>query len=119
MTPPRWLDLTLAFVRDKIEVASGLGFPPSGDDRRETCEAQGHAAGWEGVARMARHLHDIPREHFVNMGRRSAEARRGGLVLTREEVEALAAAYALIRRAAERARRKLAAGSASEAGEEA
>lgn len=53
------------------------------------------------------------------MGRRSAERRREGLVLTRDELEALAAAYALLSRAAARARRKLAVLGAAEAGEEA
>lgn len=49
------------------------------------------------------------REIASRAGRASAVARRDGLVLTRDELEALAAAYMLLARAAERARRKLAA----------
>jgi len=44
-----------------------------------------------------------------HMGRKSAARRRDGLVLTRQEAESLVAAYTLLARAAERARRKLAA----------
>jgi hypothetical protein len=51
------------------------------------------------------------------MGRKSAARRRDGLVLTREELESLTAAYALLARAAERARRKLAAMAAAAGGE--
>ncbi len=50
--------------------------------------------------------HEI-RERMAELGRRSAEARRGGIVLTPEEAEAVFTAYALLRPIAERARRKL------------
>jgi hypothetical protein len=59
------------------------------------------------VARMSSGRLDP--ETASQMGRKSATRRRDGLVLTREELESLTAAYALLARAAERARRKLAA----------
>lgn len=40
--------------------------------------------------------------YFAELGRRSAEARQGGLVLSHEETEALAAVYRLLRRVARR-----------------
>lgn len=57
---------------------------------------------------MSRDSIDI-RTRMAELGRRSAQARRHGLVLTADEVAALAEAYELLRRAAQRARRKLAA----------
>ena len=53
------------------------------------------------------------RAYFAELGRRSAAARRGGIVLTREEAAALAEAFAQLRRAIQRARRRCAAAEAS------
>lgn len=57
------------------------------------------------------------KSYFAELGRRASEARQGGLVLTAEEAAALLECYAILGRAAERARRKLAA-AGSPSGEE-
>ena len=61
------------------------------------------------------------REHFVELGKRSAAARKGGIVLSAEEAARLAAAYALLKDIADRARRAAArsprGGDEGEAGE--
>ena len=55
------------------------------------------------------------RAYFSELGRRSAAARRGGIVLKREEVAALVTALSHLRRALQRARRRCAAAEASPA----
>ncbi len=47
------------------------------------------------------------RSYFSELGRRSATARRGGIILTREEAATLLSAFTLLRRALQRARRQL------------
>ncbi|WP_448577047.1 hypothetical protein [Thermomicrobium sp.] len=48
---------------------------------------------------------NFPREHFVELGRKSAQRRRGSIILSADEARRLVAAYEALAEIAKRARR--------------